>query len=577
MQSTRQKGVSAASHADTKSTRDVLDVVLLTADSRLLATLREACTSEHSIHHVETAEAAVELLLGGRCGIFIADLGTLHGNAVPLLLRLNAQFPELILMATGRREEEGNVTPLVSNGRVYRFLHKPISPPRAQLFISAATRRYQEMRAFEPMALATVRTVRTMAARSPIRRYVGGAAVVLALLAGVILWRSNGKQSLSPVVRAITAAPTTQEQINDYLARANMALATGRLVEPKGDNAFEFYQRVLTLQPQRHDAQMGIQRTIDALVKRIDAAVAGRNARVASQSLAQLQRAQPTHPRLNDLRASVAALQRSRQPAPATLDPSAVAPTDQNTVAEDTSASEPVAQTTTPSEPATTQATVDASAQPVPNESSTPTDTEAVIAEELSIATRLRERGLLMEPPGENAFDRLLELKARSPESEPIRAEQQRLAFALLERARTALAANDLESADRFLKATDALIPGMNTTRILQQQVDDARAQAAANTVIQAALLPRRREVSANYPLDARRNGIEGWVDVEFTITPSGDTANLLVREADPREVFEKAALDAVKHWKFEPIMKNGEAIAQRAVLRVRFTMADSP
>ena len=84
------------------------------------------------------------------------------------------------------------------------------------------------------------------------------------------------------------------------------------------------------------------------------------------------------------------------------------------------------------------------------NESSTPTDTEAVIAEELSIATRLRERGLLMEPPGENAFDRLLELKARSPESESIRAEQQRLAFALLERARTALAANDLESADRF-------------------------------------------------------------------------------------------------------------------------------
>jgi len=58
------------------------------------------------------------------------------------------------------------VTPLVSSGRVYRFLHKPISPPRAQLFIGAATRRYQEMRAFEPMALATVRTVRTMASQS---------------------------------------------------------------------------------------------------------------------------------------------------------------------------------------------------------------------------------------------------------------------------------------------------------------------------------------------------------------------------------------------------------------------------
>jgi TonB family protein len=400
---------------------------------------------------------------------------------------------------------------------------------------------------------------------------------VLALLAGVILWRSNDRHSLSPVVRAITAAPTTQEQINDYLARANIALATGRLAEPKGDNAFEFYQRVLVLQPERRDAQMGVQRTIDALVKRVEAAVTSRNARAASQWLAQLRRAQPTHPRLNDLRVSVAALQRSRQPAPATTDTSVTVQADQNTVADDTSASEPAAQTTSPSESAPTPATIDTSAQPAANESSTLTDTEAVIAEELSIATRLRERGLLVEPPGENAFERLLELKARSPESEPVHAEQQRLAFALLESARTALAANDVESADRFLKATDTLIPGMNTTRILQQQVDDARAQAAANTVIQAALLPRRREVPANYPLDARRNGIEGWVDVEFTITPSGDTADLSVREADPREVFEKAALDAVKHWKFEPIIKNGEAIAQRAVLRVRFTMADTP
>jgi protein TonB len=75
--------------------------------------------------------------------------------------------------------------------------------------------------------------------------------------------------------------------------------------------------------------------------------------------------------------------------------------------------------------------------------------------------------------------------------------------------------------------------------------------------------------------LDARRRGIEGWVDIEFTITPQGDTDELIVRDADPRDVFEKAALDAVKRWKFEPVIKNGAATSQRAILRVRFTMAN--
>jgi TonB family protein len=415
--------------------------------------------------------------------------------------------------------------------------------------------------------------VRTMAARSPIQRYAVGAAAVLAILAGMILWRSNEQHTLSPVVRATTETQTTQEQVADYLARANIALATGRLVEPKGDNALEFYQRVLAIQSGRREAQTGIQRTIDALAKRIDAAIATRSVRVASSSLAQLERVQPNHPRLGELRTAVSSLQRQRAPTPALVaqdaDPSAA-----TAVTSPESSPQPEGETTPVQAPAEAAATAQ-DPSPSAHESSSSSDSEAVISEELSIATRLRERGILIEPPGDNAFERLLELRARSPESESVRTEQQRLAFALLERARTSLAANDIESTDRFLKAADTLIPGMNTTRGLQQQLQAARAQAVANTVIQAALVPRRKEVAASYPLDARKSGLEGWVDVEFTITPAGDTSDLVVRNADPRDVFEKAALDAVKHWKFEPILKDGTPAAQRAILRVRFSMAN--
>jgi TonB family protein len=572
VQSTRQDGFSAASHAGTKAPRNnVLDVVILTTDSRLLATLQEACGSEHAIHHVETAEAAVELLIGGRCGIFIADLGTLHGNAAPLLLKLNAQFPELILMATGRREEEASVTPLVSNGRVYRFLHKPISPPRAQLFIGAATRRYQEMQAFEPIALATVRTVRTMAARSPIRRYAGGAVALIALLAGLSLWDSSEKHVIAPSMQLKTTTASSQEQIADYLARANIALATGRLADPKGDNALEYYQHVLALQPDDSDARAGVRRTLDVLAKRIDNEIAAKNSHGAAISLAQLQRAQPNHPRIAELRSALAALQRARvvainetpapvdNPAPASeISPSADAPAEPQHSADLSSAD------LTPAAPS----------EPVATPAASPAD-EAVITEELAIATRMRERGVLLDPAGENAYERILELRERNPNSDAIRAEEQRLAFTLVENARTALAAKDLDTADRMLKAADTLVPGMNTVRSLQQQAASARTEAQANSIAQAALLPRRREIPATYPEAARRDGLEGWVDVEFTISPDGDTEDLVVRDAEPRDVFEKAAVDAVKHWKFEPIVKDGTTVSQRAILRVRFTMAN--
>ena len=99
MQSTRHDASLAALQASSGLPGQVLDVVVLTADAGLLATLREASGAEHAIWHAQSADAAVDLLVGGRCGILIADLGTLRGDAAGLLERLHAQFPELILLA----------------------------------------------------------------------------------------------------------------------------------------------------------------------------------------------------------------------------------------------------------------------------------------------------------------------------------------------------------------------------------------------------------------------------------------------------------------------------------------------
>jgi protein TonB len=88
-----------------------------------------------------------------------------------------------------------------------------------------------------------------------------------------------------------------------------------------------------------------------------------------------------------------------------------------------------------------------------------------------------------------------------------------------------------------------------------------------------AATLKRTREVPYVYPGDAQRDGIEGWVDVDFTIAPDGSTRDLAVRDPTPQATFDKAALDALSKWRFEPVQRNGVAVAQRATIRVRFSL----
>ena len=57
----------------------------------------------------------------------------------------------------------------------------------------------------------------------------------------------------------------------------------------------------------------------------------------------------------------------------------------------------------------------------------------------------------------------------------------------------------------------------------------------------------------AEYPAAAATTGVEGWVDVHFTVSAEGVPENLTVTGADPRDLFEEAALAAVAQWRYAP------------------------
>ena len=78
------------------------------------------------------------------------------------------------------------------------------------------------------------------------------------------------------------------------------------------------------------------------------------------------------------------------------------------------------------------------------------------------------------------------------------------------------------------------------------------------------------------YPRSALRRGQEGWVEVEFTVSSDGSTAEVEVVSSSVAKVFDRASIRAVDQWQFRPRVFRGEPIDQRVRARISFTLQDS-
>ncbi len=67
--------------------------------------------------------------------------------------------------------------------------------------------------------------------------------------------------------------------------------------------------------------------------------------------------------------------------------------------------------------------------------------------------------------------------------------------------------------------------------------------------------------VVPEYPARAITGGIEGWVQVQFTITAAGTVRDAVVVAAQPNGWFEDAALKAIARWRYNPRIDGGVAV----------------
>lgn len=189
--------------------------------------------------------------------------------------------------------------------------------------------------------------------------------------------------------------------------------------------------------------------------------------------------------------------------------------------------------------------------------------------------------GALTSPAGDSAADYLRQLEDNQPAgSAQAEAAQAKSALAaqLIARARSEMRSGETAQADADLAAaTDwgASAAAVAAVQRLGSASQLKSSQAAAGPDLQAlaSQLKRTHYVAPEYPDRALTDRIGGSVTVQYVVDENGRTKDIQVTESIPKGVFDRAAVDAIRRWRYRPAEYNGQPVAVPVRTRIRFEL----
>jgi len=119
--------------------------------------------------------------------------------------------------------------------------------------------------------------------------------------------------------------------------------------------------------------------------------------------------------------------------------------------------------------------------------------------------------------------------------------------------------------------------PGSNTTKLEITRPAAASAAPVASTIAAATDAAEREHMSTdvaqpqNYPLLGQQMRVQGSVVLQALIGTDGVIENLRVLTGPG--ILASAAEQAVREWRFKPIMQNGQPVESQAKITVNFTI----
>lgn len=617
------------------ASEQAVEILILSLDDTLITDVESALEGEWRVHHARSDAMAVDLLTELPIGVLVTDEAGVHPAFQKLTRQLRQQFPDLIIVGVGDRVAAPSLIELVNTGQIYRFLLRPLSAGQVKLRVQSAARQHLNLREeetaqfpiqdipvdrrvrperpppyeTEPSPAAPMRGGRS---RRPL--LIGGvlAVIVAATVAGFVFLREGGQpaapQTASTESAAenevpATGAATPLSEVEQALDAAAVALQEERYIEPVEDNALDHYFAVLEIEPENPEAAAGLDTIAGVLLERAQTALTGGAAEEALEARTVAQGIRPDHPDLPLVDAQFADHGRLL-----------IARMNLAVAADDwTRAREQLdlAARFLPQDSPEIVAARDLLAQ---------RRDQFAINDRLALANERIETNSLTVPENDSAAFHLLALRTDFPENEAVIGGLDRLAGIMLERTDSALISADFDGAERWLEDVERL--GVQTQALAERRaaLDAARAEAeaaalaaaeaaraeelalaaaaAAEVEQTAAVTPAAaggtegagegalidtspvevseleivRMVQPEYPRRAWVRDIEGWIDVEFTVTATGITRAIEVTGEQSPGWFDRTAVEAVEQWQFQPELRNGQPVERRAKVRLQFT-----
>jgi TonB family protein len=535
---------------------DIVELVVLTADEAFLQTLKEGVGAARRLWHVLSPDKISDLLVAGGVGILVLDVQALNEAAARFVADIKRQFPDLVIVVAGNRESETELARLISDGSIYRFIHKPLSPARARLFADAAVKRFDDRR----RRTGEVTAPTAGAPRQPRRILIGAtsAGVAVLLTAGWLLHRRNVEQAeisagTAPAQPAASMAPSASLQPLPAVKSVLM----------------EAQERLLA----RARAALDQQR-LDEAASTIEAA---RKAGIATERVAQLA---TELAQARELAKAAAPRTTSAPPAnPAAATPpvgttlAVTPPTVSASPAAGSAVSAPAVTTPGGASPAVGAPVAGAGATSA-TVAPAPDATQAAALDLLKSARQSLARDRLVEPENDNAQYYLLALRKLDAQYVGLPALTDDLGTRLVAKGQANVNAQQYDAARDWLDRAAVIGYVSPQADAVRHDLDAALAhQAFMANVITASQLTLVKSVQPPYPPKAEKTGVEGWVELDFTVTETGAVQDVAVDAAKPPGVFEAAATAALLQWRFKPVVRDAKTVATRARIRIRFAL----
>jgi TonB family protein len=556
-------------------------LVALTQEAQLLATLRKVADPAHSVVPVGSEVDLSTALMTSDAGVAVVDCAALATPIATLIQRLSMQFPDLVLIVAGGIDEQGLLAAQITDGSVHRFLHKPFSEQRVRLFVESAWRRYEDTRTLPHPTLASTLPGSGRGARW------GPWVAVIAAAAALLLWLNlrmpEAPPTATPQATAPAAAPPASAELPEPGAESLPApqvapadpragpAAPGRTPRPAGSAAAPAAVG---------EAASGAPQTLLPGAQAGDAAQAPPDARVAddlARSRDALSRGQLLEPADDNARSWLEAARELSPDAPevhqVAIELLARFESEAHQALAAGNAERAQVWTTAAADAGADPAEIAALRQQAQQLTTTRADSLAHVA--LTFNQRLAE-GHLIEPATDSAKFYLAQLLEQDAANSATQLARHAYGRRVLQEAHGALKAGDFAATGTWL--AEARAAGADASDIggVQAALDVAQAQAQAQpaaAVVNESSLTRTHYVAAKFPDVARQRGIDGWVDVEFTVGTDGRVSDVAVIAAQPAGIFEKAALDAVGRWRYKPVVRDGQPVSESARVRLRFSV----